>query len=153
MKRILVFGMTENPGGVENFLMTYYRRIDRSAIQFDFLCNTHSKVAFEDELIGLGARMFHITSRRENRQPGEYRLPDRGKEGRDPEENYPQPQFGQHGRHDPAGPSRREQDSDREVRDRPLGLFGHSGPVVLQEAAAGQGGHRFQCNRRGIKAV
>ena len=68
MKRVLVFGMTENPGGVENFLMTYYRRIDQSAIQFDFLCNTHNKVAYEDELIGLGARMFHITSRRENRR-------------------------------------------------------------------------------------
>lgn len=26
-------------GGVENFLMNYYRNIDRDLIQFDFLCN------------------------------------------------------------------------------------------------------------------
>ena len=36
MYKILVFGMTENPGGVESFLLKYYRRIDREKIQFDF---------------------------------------------------------------------------------------------------------------------
>ena len=45
MKRILVFGMTENPGGVESFLMNYYRHIDRSRIQFDFLANSHDSRA------------------------------------------------------------------------------------------------------------
>ena len=39
MYNVLVFGMTENPGGVESFLMNYYRRIDRSRFHFDFLCN------------------------------------------------------------------------------------------------------------------
>ena len=34
--KVLVFGMTENPGGVESFLMDYYRRIDREKIQFSF---------------------------------------------------------------------------------------------------------------------
>ena len=67
MKRVLVFGMTENPGGVESFLMNYYRHIDRTKLQFDFLCNTYRKVAFEDELESLGARVFHICPRRENR--------------------------------------------------------------------------------------
>ena len=38
MYRVLVFGMTENPGGVESFLINYYRKIDREKIQFDFLC-------------------------------------------------------------------------------------------------------------------
>ena len=66
MKRILVFGMTENAGGVESFIMNYYRHIDREEIQFDFLCNTLSKVAYEDELLTLGGRVFHITSRRQN---------------------------------------------------------------------------------------
>ena len=32
MIRILVFGMTENPGGVESFLINYYRNIDREKI-------------------------------------------------------------------------------------------------------------------------
>ena len=66
MQRILVFGMTENPGGVESFLLNYYRHMNRDNIQFDFLCNTHQKVAYEDELLSLGAHTFHITPRRQN---------------------------------------------------------------------------------------
>lgn len=66
MKRILVFGMTENPGGVESFLMNYYRHIDRSKIQFDFLANSHKKIAYEEEIISTGAQVFHITARSEN---------------------------------------------------------------------------------------
>lgn len=67
MIRILVFGMTENPGGVESFLINYYRNIDREKIQFDFLCNSHEPVAYEDELIALGGRTFHITARSKDR--------------------------------------------------------------------------------------
>ena len=68
MIRILVFGMTENPGGVESFLVNYYRNIDREKFQFDFLCNSHEPVAYEDELIALGGRTFHITARSKNPQ-------------------------------------------------------------------------------------
>ena len=68
MIRILVFGMTENPGGVESFLLNYFRNIDRNVIQFDFLCNSHNLVAYEDELLALGARTFHITARSKNRK-------------------------------------------------------------------------------------
>ena len=35
--RVLVVGMTATVGGIENFLMTYCGRIDRSRVQFDFL--------------------------------------------------------------------------------------------------------------------
>lgn len=68
MTRVLVFGMTENPGGVESFLVNYYRNIDRNKLQFDFLCNSHEPVAYEDELIALGGRTFHITARSKDRQ-------------------------------------------------------------------------------------
>lgn len=66
--RVLVFGMTENPGGVESFLINYYRHIDRSKIQWDFLCNSHNPVAYEEELVRLGGRCYHITARSDNRQ-------------------------------------------------------------------------------------
>ncbi len=65
--RILVFGMTENPGGVESFLINYYRRMDRDRIQFDFLANTMDKIAYEEELTACGSRVFHIPPRRQNR--------------------------------------------------------------------------------------
>ena len=50
MKKILVFGITENPGGIESVIMNYYRHIDRKKIQFDFLCNTE-KVSYERKLM------------------------------------------------------------------------------------------------------
>ena len=65
MKRILVFGITENPGGVESVIMNYYRKIDRTKIQFDFLCNT-KVVAYEDEIVSLGGKIYRIAQRKEN---------------------------------------------------------------------------------------
>lgn len=66
MYRVLVFGMTENPGGVESFLINYYYHIDRNKIQFDFLCNSYKPVAYENELEKLGGRCFHIVARSVN---------------------------------------------------------------------------------------
>lgn len=63
---VLVFGMTENPGGVESFLMNYYRRMDLSRLHFDFLCNSYDPVAYEDEIHAMGGRTVHFTSRRSN---------------------------------------------------------------------------------------
>ncbi len=71
MYKVLVFGMTENPGGVESFLLNYYRRIDREKIQFDFLCNSYDPVAYEDELLALGGHTFHFPAR--SKSPKEYR--------------------------------------------------------------------------------
>ena len=62
MKKILVFGITDLPGGVESVIMNYYRNIDRKKIQFDFLCNTE-KVAYEDEIKLLGGTIYRITAR------------------------------------------------------------------------------------------
>lgn len=66
MNKILVFGMTENPGGVESVIMNYYRHIDRTKIQFDFLCNSYEKIAYEDEVLKLGAKTFHFPARSKN---------------------------------------------------------------------------------------
>lgn len=63
MNRILVFGMTENPGGVESVIMNYYRNIDRTKIQFDFLCNSYEKIAYEDEILKLGGKTIHFPAR------------------------------------------------------------------------------------------
>lgn len=75
MKRILVFGMTENPGGVESVIMNYYRNIDRKKVQFDFLCNT-KEVAYEDEIKKLGGKIFRITARSVNRKKYKQELED-----------------------------------------------------------------------------
>lgn len=66
MKRVLVFGMNENPGGVESFIMNYYRKFTLRELQFDFLCNSNNKIAYEDEITNTGSKIFHITPRSRN---------------------------------------------------------------------------------------
>ncbi len=66
MVKVLVFGMTQNPGGVESFIMNYYRKIDRSKIQFDFLCNFYGACAYEEEIVSMGGSVYHIAARSEN---------------------------------------------------------------------------------------
>ena len=63
-----MFGITANPGGVENFLMNYYRRMDRSSVQLDFLFNFPEPAAYEAEIVELGGRVFRVTPRRQNRE-------------------------------------------------------------------------------------
>ena len=48
-------------GGMESLIMNWYRCIDRNKIQFDFLVHSKSKSYFEDEIIALGGRVFHLT--------------------------------------------------------------------------------------------
>lgn len=66
VKKVLVFGMTENPGGVESVIMNYYRHIDKNKIQFDFLCNSQD-VAYEDEILKLGGQIYRVTPRNQSR--------------------------------------------------------------------------------------
>lgn len=66
MKRILVFGITDNPGGVESVIMSYYRHINRDKYQFDFLCNTE-EVAHEKEICELGGKIYRVCARSKNR--------------------------------------------------------------------------------------
>ena len=66
MYKVLVFGMTPNPGGVESFLMTYYRKINKKKIQYDFLCNTYKKISYEQEIKSMGGQIFKISMRRKH---------------------------------------------------------------------------------------
>ncbi len=62
-KKVLVFGMTENPGGVESFLKNYYVHMDRESVQFDFLCNSYNPIAYEEEFQALGGKTIHFPPR------------------------------------------------------------------------------------------
>ena len=55
--RILQWGMGPNLGGVDCLMMDIYRHIDRSKVQFDFLCDHDAdKLAFEDEILEMCIR-------------------------------------------------------------------------------------------------
>lgn len=47
-------------GGLETMLMNYYRQIDRNKIQFDFLTHRSFKADYDEEILSLGGRIFHL---------------------------------------------------------------------------------------------
>lgn len=49
-------------GGVEAVIMNYYRNIDRSKIQFDFIINENSICPFQDEIEKFGGKIYKIPS-------------------------------------------------------------------------------------------
>lgn len=67
MIKVLVFGITQNPGGVESVIMNYYQKLNKNKIQFDFLCNTQ-EVAHEQEILKLDGKIYRITARSANRK-------------------------------------------------------------------------------------
>lgn len=60
MIRILQVVGTMDLGGIETFLMNVYRNIDRSKVQFDFLCHNRIEAAYSEEIKKLGGRMFCV---------------------------------------------------------------------------------------------
>lgn len=58
--RVLHIVSVMNHGGIENFIMNIYRKIDRSLVQFDFLVTREEKGIFDDEIKHLGGEIFNI---------------------------------------------------------------------------------------------
>lgn len=58
--RILHVVTTMDYGGVETLLMSVYRAIDRTRVQFDFLCHNRLDGKFSDEIQALGGKLFCI---------------------------------------------------------------------------------------------
>ena len=58
MIRVLHSVSNMDRAGIETMLMNYYRHIDKTKIQFDFLCNKKKKGAYEEEIIKYGGRIF-----------------------------------------------------------------------------------------------
>ncbi len=56
--RVLCVMSTLDRGGAESMCMNLYRHIDRNKVQFDFIKHTHGKGSFEDEILGLGGKIF-----------------------------------------------------------------------------------------------
>lgn len=65
VKRILVTGMTELYGGIESFIMNYFRKMDPAQVQFDFLCYTPN-IVYRQEILELGGRIYVIPGRKKD---------------------------------------------------------------------------------------
>ena len=59
-----------NRGGLETMLMNYYRQMDRSKIQFDFMVHRAEKGHYDDEILSLGGKIYRMPQIR----PGNYRI-------------------------------------------------------------------------------
>lgn len=59
MIRVLQCVNDMNRAGLETMLMNYYRNIDRTKIQFDFLTHRPTKGDYDDEIISLGGRVYY----------------------------------------------------------------------------------------------
>lgn len=58
--RVLMLFTNMNRGGAESMVMSYYRTIDRSKVQFDFLVHRPERGAYEDEIERLGGRIYRM---------------------------------------------------------------------------------------------
>ena len=56
--RVLHRGMSYNKGGIESYLINYYKHIDRSLVQFDFLVPSGITIAYEDEIKAMGGHVY-----------------------------------------------------------------------------------------------
>ena len=60
MERVLNLITSLDRGGAETMIMNYYRHMDRTKVQFDFLVNREQIGAYEDEIRSLGGRIYRM---------------------------------------------------------------------------------------------
>lgn len=60
MIRVLQVVTYMGRGGLETMLMNYYRHIDRSKVQFDFVVHRDFKADYDDEILSLGGKIWHM---------------------------------------------------------------------------------------------
>lgn len=66
MKRILHVVSSMNAGGMETMIMNYYRHLDRTKYQFDFMIHDPNPVFFEKEIASLGGKIYRVSPQRPN---------------------------------------------------------------------------------------
>lgn len=59
MIRVLQVVNNMHRAGLETMLMNYYRNIDRTKIQFDFLTHRSEKGDYDDEIISMGGKVYY----------------------------------------------------------------------------------------------
>lgn len=60
VKRILCIVGSMDAGGAETFLMKVYRMLDKTKYQMDFAVAKEEKGYYDDEILSMGGRIFHI---------------------------------------------------------------------------------------------
>lgn len=58
--RVLNLFTIMNRGGAETMVMNYYRNIDRTKVQYDFMVHRQERGAYDDEIESLGGRIYRM---------------------------------------------------------------------------------------------
>ena len=58
--RILMLFTILNRGGAETMVMNYYRKMDRTKVQFDFVVQRPERGAYEEEIEALGGKVYRM---------------------------------------------------------------------------------------------
>lgn len=58
--RVLNFVGRMDRGGIENFIMNVYRNIDRSRVQFDFVCHYGFEGEYNEEIRSMGGKIYEM---------------------------------------------------------------------------------------------
>lgn len=61
-----IVGGVMDVGGIEMFLMNYYRHIDRSNIQFDFCIVEEGEGHFDQEILSLGGTIYSLPNKKQH---------------------------------------------------------------------------------------
>lgn len=66
MKRLLCLTGSMDRGGAETFMMKVYRCLDRTSYQMDFVEGADRPTAYDDEIAGMGGRIFRVPCKTES---------------------------------------------------------------------------------------
>ena len=66
MIRVLHVMGCADAGGISAVVLNYYRFIDRSKVQFDFLYHYQGDSFYDEEILSLGGRIYKLSVRNDN---------------------------------------------------------------------------------------
>lgn len=69
-QRVLMVFTIMNRGGAETMVMNYYRHMDRSKLQFDFLVHRETPGIYEEEIREMGGRIYRLPAHHPARSGG-----------------------------------------------------------------------------------
>lgn len=62
MKHVLVYGMTDNPGGIETYVLNFFERVQGKGVQLDFISDFPT-IAHSERLTAKGAKLFFFPAK------------------------------------------------------------------------------------------
>jgi len=63
VKVLYINGGIMNRGGIESFMMNYFRYIDRKRVQIDFVVHGYEKGSYDEEIEQRGGKIYHVPTK------------------------------------------------------------------------------------------